>query len=218
MKINNKILSLPPYISTAWKNVVSLQVESHQGLWGLTVELSSGNRIFIPNLDRPSIDRIFACHASYLEEQEAALQRPSTFALPLPMNLPGIESLTGMLQHNPAQAETPPLPAELLEKVSSLAKSMGVEEGALLPKAEPHCNCPHCQVMRAVSGEAIEEEVVSDDDLKFRSWDIEQSADKLYTVTNPLDEKEHYNVFLGEPVGCTCGNKNCEHIQAVLKS
>jgi hypothetical protein len=35
---------------------------------------------------------------------------------------------------------------------------------------------------------------------------------------NPLDHKEHYNVFLGDPIGCSCGNNNCEHIQAVLKS
>ncbi|MGH2612567.1 MAG: hypothetical protein ACRDFB_05905, partial [Rhabdochlamydiaceae bacterium] len=62
------------------------------------------------------------------------------------------------------------------------------------------------------------EEEVSDEDLKFRTWDIKQENDKLYSVTNPLDKKEHYNVFLGKPLGCTCGNKNCEHIQAVLKS
>ena len=40
----------------------------------------------------------------------------------------------------------------------------------------------------------------------------------LIVVTNPLDANEHYNVFLGDPIGCTCGQKNCEHIRAVLNS
>ncbi len=219
MKINEKILSLPPYISTAWKNVVSLQVESRQEIWFLSIELSTGTRIMVPNLDRPTLDNIFSCHAKFLEEQEDSSKK-SPFALPIPLNLnlPGIENFTGMLQHNPEQANLPPLPAELLEKVSSLAKSVGMEDGALLPKAESHCNCPHCQIIRALNGSGAEEEVVSDEDLKFRTWDIAQAAEKLYTVTNPLDMKEHYNVFLGEPIGCTCGQKNCEHIQAVLKS
>ena len=66
-------------------------------------------------------------------------------------------------------------------------------------------------------GVTIEEEV-SAADLTFRSWDIKQEADQLYTVTNPLNAKEHYSVFLGEPLGCTCGFKNCDHIQAVLRT
>lgn len=221
MKITNKILSLPPYISTAWKNIFSLQVESREGDYTLLVELATGSRTFIPHLDRAAIDKIFACHAEYLEE-ESGQKKLSSFAFPLPLNLPGLEGLTGVLQHNPQQADSPELPPELLEKVSQMAKSMGIEDGSLLSKPEPHCNCPHCQIMRALSnekgGEQATEEEVSDEDLKFRIWDIAQSTDKLYIVTNPLDNKEHYNVFLGEPLGCTCGQKNCEHIQAVLKS
>ena len=42
--------------------------------------------------------------------------------------------------------------------------------------------------------------------------------DKLFTVINKLDQQEKYNVFLGEPVGCTCGKQGCEHMLAVLKS
>jgi hypothetical protein len=61
-------------------------------------------------------------------------------------------------------------------------------------------------------------EEISDDDLKFRDWEIAQTEANLYSVTNPLDPSEHYSVFLGEPLGCTCGSKNCEHIKAVLKS
>ena len=61
-------------------------------------------------------------------------------------------------------------------------------------------------------------EEVTDEDLKFRTWDIKQPGKKLYLVTNPLDNNENYNVFLGKPVGCTCGQKYCEHIKAVLNS
>ena len=57
---------------------------------------------------------------------------------------------------------------------------------------------------------------MNEEDLKFRNWEIEQTADKLYIVTNPFDKNEHYSVFLGDPLGCTCGEKNCEHIRAVL--
>ena len=220
MKFTDKILSLPPYISTSWKNVLSLHVENRQGFLLLVVELVNGSRVMIPGLDQPTIEKIFACHADFLEEQESSTKKPTTFAFPLAFNFPEIEGMNGMLQHNPDQANTLPLPAELLEKVSNLTKMMGENVSSLLPKAEPHCNCPHCQIMRALTGEANSspEEEVTEEDLKFRTWDITQTADKLYTVINPLDVKEHYNVFLGEPIGCTCGQKDCEHIQAVLKS
>ncbi|HEY5259597.1 MAG TPA: hypothetical protein VIJ46_03040, partial [Rhabdochlamydiaceae bacterium] len=97
-----------------------------------------------------------------------------------------------------------------------------IEDTSLLPNPEPNCNCMHCQVAKAFHQEVgptidIDEEV-SSDDLKFRTWDINQTTDKLYLVTNPLDAKEQYNVFLGDPMGCTCGDNHCEHIRAVLSS
>jgi len=161
-------------------------------------------------------------HALVLEQEGP--QNPiatQTFAIPLPFP---IEGLTSTLQHNPEQADTPPLPPEILEKSNLSKASSGRSD--LAPKAEPHCNCPYCQITRAITGALLEaeasipqiEEEVSAADLTFRNWDIKQESNKLYCVTNPLDTKEHYSVFLGEPVGCTCGSKNCEHIQAVLRS
>ena len=61
-------------------------------------------------------------------------------------------------------------------------------------------------------------EEISEEDLRFREWDIEQKGENLYLVRNPLNQKEEYNVFLGNPVGCTCGKDNCEHIRTVLNS
>lgn len=149
--------------------------------------------------------------------------------LPLPPVLANTENLGAFLQHNPEQAEAPNLPHEMLEKISGLSKAIGIQDSATLPKAEPHCNCFYCQIARAMHGEtpsatveelsqATEEEEVTEEDLKFRTWDIQQTADDLFLVTNPLDAKEYYSVFLGDPIGCTCGSKNCEHIRAVLST
>ena len=125
------------------------------------------------------------------------------------------------MQHNPDQANLPPMSPEVLKKITMIARVFGLEDTSALPKAEPHCNCVYCQVARSLHGEeaSFEQiEEVSDEDLKFRNWEIAQTGEKLYCVTNPLDTNEHYNVFLGTPLGCTCGSKNCEHIRAVLNS
>ena len=64
----------------------------------------------------------------------------------------------------------------------------------------------------------IQEEEVSREDLQFREWDIEQTSEKVYVVTNPLDKEEKYQIHLGKPIGCTCGSAHCDHIRAVLES
>ena len=43
-------------------------------------------------------------------------------------------------------------------------------------------------------------------------------CDVAHGRPDPLDPNEHYNVFLGTPLGCTCGEKDCEHIRAVLST
>ncbi len=219
MKITDKILSLPPYISTAWKNIFSIHVETRPYGHVLLLELITGTRVEVPNLDPKIMEKIFTMHAHILEEGPQNPVATQTFAIPLPFP---IEGVTSVLQHNPEQADAPPLPPEIIEKIQSL-KGVLPEDLSQIQKAEPHCNCPYCQITRAVTGTLEEvpaqiEEEVSLEDLTFRNWDIKQEGDRLYSVTNPLDTKEHYNVFLGEPLGCTCGNKNCEHIQAVLRT
>jgi len=124
------------------------------------------------------------------------------------------------MQHNKEQANAPDLPPELLTKIAGITKIIGMEDPSAMPSPEPNCNCFHCQIARAMRGKKKEdeEEIVTDADLQFRTWEIEHKEKNLYLVTNPLDDKEHYNVFLGDPIGCTCGEKNCEHIRAVLQS
>ena len=117
------------------------------------------------------------------------------------------------------------MPPDVIEKITSITKALGMDiEQMNIPKAEPHCNCPYCQIAKVIQGESKDspkeeiEEEVTEDDLRFRDWDIKQEGDKIYIVSNPLDTNEHYQVFLGNPVGCTCGEKNCEHVRTVLNS
>lgn len=240
MRINPKILSIPPYISTSWKNVLSLHLDRRDERSILVIGLVNGATIEIPHLETSEMEAIFNAHQKYLELETLQppapqglnppaihptvnLEHPGTLlSFPLPFGIEGI-NMTNLLQHNSEAADSPNLPKEVLEKIATLTKSIGFENPDQFPKAEPHCNCMHCQIMRALhqdqdDAEEHHEEEVSDQDLKFKDWDIDQTGDKLYIVSNPLNQTEHYNVFLGNPVGCTCGERNCEHIRAVLNS
>ncbi len=218
MKITDKVLSIPPYISSAWKNIVSLQLEARPFGPVLVIHLVTGSKVEIPNLERPLLEKIFSCHATVVENEKSSVGKES-FSFPL--IFPHLEGLASMIQHNEEHKNAPPLPSEMLERISTMIKTLLPNDISYLQHPEPGCNCPHCQIMRSALGiqeESLLEEEVTEEDLKFRTWDIKQENDKLYSVTNPLDSKEHYSIFLGNPVGCTCGNKNCEHIQAVLRS
>jgi len=231
MKITNKILSIPPHISTSWNEVSSLSYDEKSKT--LTVNLKDKSQSLVPHLSKEDANKVFEAHQQFLENPSSNLTSPNTppkgpfgpvgFSLPLSEDGGAIEGLGAAMQHNPDQKDGPDLPAEMLAKISTVAKALGLDKIENLPEPEPHCNCFHCQMARAMHKKShIEEEneadAVSDDELKFRTWDIEQKTDKLYIVTNPLDKKEKYNVFLGHPIGCTCGHNNCEHIKAVLNS
>lgn len=234
MKINSKILSIPPYISTAWKNVISLHIENQNSNLILIVSLINGTHVEIAGMDIGIIKTAFSAHASFIEQESSdqqltlsknllPLEQAFSIGLPLKSFLSEADNTTPLLQHNAEQSDSPDLPAELLQKISALAKTLGIKDSSLIPQAEPHCNCIHCQISKAMlSGleqrSTVDEEIVSDEDLKFRTWDIAKTGDKLYSVTNPLESEEHYSVFLGDPVGCTCGKLHCEHIRAVLNS
>lgn len=242
MRINQKILSIPPYISTAWKNVISLHVEHMEGTSVLIIGLYNGSSIEIPHLETNVVEAVFAAHEKFLE-QEAASNLPQKNSTPtsifpsgmsdesativrLPIRFDMEGNMGNLLQHNPEAANSPNLPPEMLEKISAISKAVGFENTDQFPKPEPHCNCMHCQIMRKIHGESPQkieiehqtEEEISAEDLKFREWDIQSFEDQFYLVTNPLAPQETYTVFLGKPVGCTCGQANCEHIRAVLNS
>jgi hypothetical protein len=140
-----------------------------------------------------------------------------------------IENLGAAMHHNSAQSNLPDLPQEILSKIAAVAKIVAPEEVQAMPKPEPHCNCTFCQIARALQtgGETTPqeepreepaEEEVSDEELQFQQWEITQTGERLYSVINRLDSHEKYSVYLGHPVGCTCGKDGCEHIVAVLNS
>lgn len=222
-KITNDLLSIPPYISTSWSNISSLHVKENQLL---QIGLQNGSQVEIPGLDPQTIFDIFSMHAKYLEQKNVQVSTTNQPDVPLRIGIEGIDNLGSALQHNQEQANTPDLPVEILSKIALIAKAVGVEDPAILPKPEPHCNCMHCQIARAIQMGISEQELnkeisleeVSEEDLRFRTWDVVQASQYMYTVTNPLDSHEQYQVFLGEPIGCNCGQQNCEHIRAVLTS
>ena len=226
MKINEQILSLPPYLSTSWENVHSLHVQQKENQNLLIIILNNENKVIIPDLKETVINMIFEMHAKVLEKKSSIQKKriETNLGLGIPLQMGGnLETLGGnIMQHNQEQSHAPDLPSELLNKIINIAKVLGMEDPENMPQPEPHCNCFHCQIARALIGKISmieeDEEKVTEADLKFREWDIKQKDEQLYLVTNPLDQKEQYNVFLGKPLGCTCGQKNCEHIRAVLNS
>lgn len=244
MKITRQILSIPPYISTAWDNISSLHIlqDSVTLAKTLVISLKNSTTVSIPHLTDTLLQDIFKMHEESMEKQTPAPtpqfknQHPfsngnsNVLTFGLPLNLSDVESMEGLgnfFQHSIEQAQSPDLPPEMLQKITSVSKMMGLDKHAeQLPKAEPHCNCPHCQIARALhqtpakenSSIKQEEEIVSDADLTFRDWDIKEIGKNLYEVTSPLEPTQRYQVFLDTPIGCTCGEKNCEHIKAVLSS
>ena len=233
MNINKKILSLPPYISTSWSNVKSLHMEETT----LIIRLNDGEAIKIPDLTPEIVETIFTAHASFEEHQSdqpppSRINPQSLFGnddMTFRFGFAGLDGLGTAMQHNPSQMNAPDIPTEVLEKIASIARVIVPEDPDAIPKPEPHCNCMHCQIARAIhleleeeeleeEQEAIIEEEVPTEELQFCQWDIQESGEDLYTVTNRLDEQEKYSVYLGHPVGCTCGKEGCEHILAVLRN
>lgn len=237
--INEKILFLPPFISTSWEEIKYIRFsDSH-----LIIEMKNETVISIPDLTQEIVELVFDAHYHYLEKQTNSIANAHTeqseqvghahiqinpFRLGATSNS-SFQQFSSNMQHNPEMAHTPNFPAEILNKIAAIAKVVVTNEVVQFPKAEPHCNCPHCQIARAihagheekeVDSESVEliEEEIEDKDLAFEQWNIVSKGEQVYEVINKLDPHEQYSVFLGEPIGCNCGKSGCEHILAVLRS
>lgn len=248
VKINEKVICIPPHISATWDQVAFLQSEENpvNKKFTLIIHLADGKEVEISDLDPSLIDIAFSAHLKHLEEQSTAFPKTEEgknltnflqeltglspeqlvnipIRIGLSTGIPGVENIEMALQHNQEQAAFPDMPPEILEKVSSMTKMIIGGDLASFPKPEPHCNCMHCQLARAIHHipkqgvqRREEEESITEEDLSFRTWDIKENGKNMYSVSNPLDAREQYTVYLGTPVGCTCGHVNCEHIKAVL--
>ncbi|WP_201457034.1 hypothetical protein [Chlamydia sp. 17-3921] len=241
VKINDQLICIPPFISARWNQIAFIESQEGdvQGQATLKLHLIDGKVISIPNLDQSIIDIAFHEHLLYLETSQTnkdelireddkfgmlmgvlqQLTKNSDIQLLSPKNLISplfaVENpIEAILQHTPEHKDHPDAPADVLEKIANIIRTLSGNTPSLLPKPEPHCNCMHCQIGRVIHEE--DSIVVSDQDLTFRTWDIIQSGDKLYIVSDPLNPKEQFSVYLGPPIGCTCGEPNCEHLKAVL--
>ncbi|EPP35033.1 hypothetical protein CP10139811_0269 [Chlamydia ibidis] len=241
VKINDQLICIPPFISARWNQIAFIESEEEEtkGLATLKLHLVSGKTTVIPNLDQSIIDIAFHEHLRHLETSQTlkddmprdddkvgtlvniiqqisknadiTLFSPKHLASPL---FSGSNPIEMILQHAPEHKDHPDAPADVLEKMAAIIRTLTGNNPILLPKPEPHCNCIHCQIGKVI----LEEEnmTVTDQDLSFRTWDIVQTGDKLYVVSNPLDPQEQFSVYLGSPIGCTCGEMHCEHVKAVL--
>lgn len=238
MKITSKILSIPPYISTQWEYVASLRVIDEK----LSISMKDGTTCSIPNLSETIIDQVFACHTEFLEA--TALQKielenifagvrtglRDLFSTIGKLGANAMGSIGKALEHDPKSAGLPDVSPEIAEKIRLLLSVIPEEDLLNMPEAQPNCNCMYCQINRILrqalaekKGETPElshepEEPIEEKELQFSEWIVEPIADKLFKVTNKLDPKEEYRVFLGNPIGCTCGKDHCDHIIAVLRS
>ncbi len=267
MRITPKILYIPPYISTRWDQVTSVraigddavEVSLANGV-SITIphlETSTIEQIFSCHLQaaeelekeealKKSQPREGEKSHSYVQQQELSqflhiLQNGLKEVLSLLMRLgsQGVSSFGKALEHDPKNANLPPLADEMKEKVLSLLNIIPKEDIFAMTPPEPDCNCMYCQISRVLRNairekeaheeevgneetslldENKDEEIIDERELEFSEWIVNPLSDKLYSVKNKLDPKEEYRVFLGNPIGCTCGKPNCEHIIAVLRS
>jgi hypothetical protein len=110
------------------------------------------------------------------------------------------------------------LPAEIIEKLANILKMVLPQVMEALTPPVVGCSCPFCQIAGHLFQKADQEEEVKPEEISFRDWQVIPTGEKLYSVESPIDPLEKYTVFLGEPIGCTCGIDRCEHVLAVLKS
>jgi len=217
--INEHIFHFPPYLSTNWTNVASMHVANEH----LVITLINGEPVSIPNIEKDTLETIFDTHQMRLTKKSQKKEEDSSQSH-FRFGLGNLDQFSTAMQHNPNQANAPDIPSEILEKLQAICRIISPEDLEAVPKPQPQCNCPHCQIARAIhehispeKQEEVEEDV-SEEDLSFRQWDIYQTGEKMYEVISRLDPKEKYSVYLGNPVGCTCGQSGCEHIIAVLNS
>jgi hypothetical protein len=209
MIINKQILSIPPFISTSWKDVELLLSDGHSTL---NIYLKNGTLVKISNLLKEDLDLIFKVHQDILLTK-AQPHIPSLID-------PTFLSFSGsLLEHDPDLKDASPLPDEVKAKLKGLLEEMPKLDKIKFPEVHDDCNCPFCQIMTLLQeDESDEEELVSDEDLHFSTWKQDTLTDHLIKLIHPFNEEENYIVSLDHPITCSCGQTGCEHIEHVLRN
>jgi hypothetical protein len=232
MKINEYFVSIPPHISVSWREVSALYMKEGN----LYFKLKNGETIVFQEPKKEETDALFLGYAAFQEQEAIRTLVLNRLPLPLPLPIPfdpeefgdtpigfkigTSEGIISAARHNPAQAKNPTLSNELFAKIILTLKFIGINGRNVdqLPRGVPDCNCFFCQIMNQIQKEIPPEEKVTEEDLKFREWNITDEGNQCYLVENPSNREEQYRVSLAPPVGCTCNQAGCEHIIAVLKS
>lgn len=238
MKIGPNNLHFPPYISTSWDQVKLITADETK----LTITLVSGREVHIPELEAEVIEAVFDAYQEYREsiDTEASAEHTQSTGnevqdlfsglqnliknfkgMPVQFGV-GIEGLESLFENLPNEKPSP----ELIKQVQQMTKMMGINPNDL-PRPEPHSQTAYSQILRAIRNEEEvstpdhpdlpSEEEVYEEDIAFQQWLIKKTGDNLYDVINKLNPNEVYQVYLGNPVGCTCGESGCEHLLTVLR-
>ncbi|MBM3198803.1 MAG: hypothetical protein FJZ58_06075 [Chlamydiae bacterium] len=225
IRVSSQSLSVVPYISTSWSQVSSLKSIPQDENWELWISLQEGSFVTIPGLTQTDLEEIFSAHASYLENSSRpSLQDTSLLTSSFPLTFTEFQGLTTLLHHDPDKSNHIELPKELQDRIIALVATIPLKESLILPQAEPHCSCPHCQMVRLVEqgmqlpSSFCEEQETMNEETPLPSWDIKQVGKDEYLLTSTEFSQETYTVHLDSPVRCSCEINGCEHIQAVLKS
>ncbi len=109
MKINSKMLSIPPYISTSWENVLSLQLEELTG--NLIISLQNGGKVSIPHLSGETIEEAFNAHAEFIEHSTKKVESSMNSGMSFSLTPGGInpEHFRPVMQHDSNQKNSPDL-------------------------------------------------------------------------------------------------------------
>lgn len=134
---------------------------------------------------------------------------------------PPMEQMARHLRHNPEMKDLPSLPKDILERIANAAQLLlsHPEDAKKAPEPEIGCQCVHCQIARAIQ-QGLEHgyEPVTNEDLRLSTWHIKPIEDSRYLVENTLDPSHCHLVALKPSISCSCGDQNCQHIEAVLRS
>ena len=86
IKITPKHLSIPPYLSTTWSEIISLSWNEPRNV--LTAILRHRGPVEIPDLGRAHIDAIFEAHSRFSEEEgtPVTVQKAIPFNFSIPFN------------------------------------------------------------------------------------------------------------------------------------
>jgi len=229
MAVTKRMLHLPPYISTSWENVIALHMEQDEDSDDplLVVTLSGGVQICIPDLREEMVQDLFALHAQILtmsgaEASEEALKFTGDFHFARNPWEPR-EVLQMLMRHQPSLRDEPPMPQAIINKLQSIGQLLDRDILKRLKPPLEGCNCPFCQVHRAVLTDLYDDEVTAEElptappeEVHSGEWVIQSEDQSTFTVFAEHAPQTRFRVCLSDTISCTCGLPNCDHVKAVL--